>query len=559
MFRSLEAILLVVVLVTAAFLNACGTPGSAVSSGPIGANVMLTSGPIIGAPLDADGVLAYKGIPYAAAPVGELRWRAPQPVASWTAPRDVKSFGPTCWQSAPFDGNVEKASAATPKGFNEDCLFVNVWTPARDRGERRPVMVWLHGGGFQFGSGNLPPRDFGVDAGSGSVPLVKKGVVLVSLNYRLGVFGYFSHPELLSAPGAGAYGLLDQNAALRWVKENIARFGGDPDNVTIFGESAGSHSVSIQMASPLSRGLFHKAIGQSGAFWETDEGPKRTSASVAPLGVEVGVKVNSKSLAELRRVDALTMQKATNWRLFATDARLTGWSPAIDGQVLPAAAYDIYASGKQNDVPLITGWNASEGWPLFDNHSLMFAPPGAPRKTAAEFNAARDRRFAGPFADTARKLYPGDSFEQATASARSLAGDEVIAYGNWAWAGVARRTGRSPVYVYYFDHRSAFLPIPAHVAEVQYVFNDLSGRFGDARPRGPNPPQPDEGDLLLSDRMASHWANFARTGNPNGSGLPEWPGFEGPGSKVMHFNANAAAGPDPSTDRHTFLHRWKGR
>ena len=535
----------------AAVLASCSSTGVVPTNVAVSETIVLTSGPIVGAPRDADGVLAFKGIPYAAPPIATLRWRAPQPLLPWTAPREARTFGPTCWQSAPFDGDVDKALAAAPGGFSEDCLFANVWTAARDRGARLPVMVWLHGGGFQFGSGNLPAR------GASNPPLVKKGVVLVSINYRLGVFGSFAHPELGSTEGRGAQGLLDMLAALRWVRENAARFGGDPGNVTVFGESAGAHAVGILMASPLAQGLFHKAIGQSGAFWESENGPSRPLAAVEAQGTMLATRLNAPSLAALRGVSALALQKATNWT-FATDPSAAHWSPVVDGQVLPEPAYERFAQGRQNDVPLLVGWNASEGFPIFANRSLAWTPPGTPAKTAADFDAALARRFGPLHADAARRLYGAATADETTRSANTLIGDELISYQTWAWAVAQRRTGRSPVYVYHFDHRSPFMPLAMHTAEIPFVFNDLSGQFA-GRPPAPNAPAAAPVDLQLADRMAGYWVNFARSGDPNGAGLPAWPRFEGPGSQVMRLNAQPSAGPDPGAERYLFLHRWKGR
>jgi para-nitrobenzyl esterase len=250
-------------LIAAGMASGCGgndsTPDT--SSQPLDNHVSVASGSLSGNPADASGIVSFKGIPYAAAPVGNLRWKEPQPAASWSGTRDATSFGAKCWAAAAFGGPIATANVS------EDCLFLNVWSGARTRGARLPVMVWIHGGGFQFGTGS----DNALDGTS----LAKKGVVVVTLNYRLGVFGHRSRPDLDAESGghkSGMYGIQDQIAALRWVKANIASFGGDPANVTVFGESAGAHAIGLLMASPLATGLFQKAIGESGAFWESEHG-----------------------------------------------------------------------------------------------------------------------------------------------------------------------------------------------------------------------------------------------------------------------------------------------
>ena len=561
--KTLESIAKLAITIAATLLIGCV---SVVKPSGLNESIAIASGTVTGTARDGNGVLSFKGIPYAAPPIGPLRWRAPQPVSNWTETRSARAFGAGCWQSAPFDGNVDKMVAAAPKDFNEDCLFVNVWTPARERNDKLPVMVWLHGGGFQFGNGNLPRR------GDAAPPLVNKGVVLVSLNYRLGVFGFFAHPQLSAESnglGSGNYGMLDIVAALQWVKSNIAQFGGDPNKVTLFGNSAGAHAVGMLMASPLSRGLFQQAIGQSGAFWESDNGEPKRLAQIEPFGVTLASKLGASSLAAnsltansltansldaMRRVDALSLQKATNWT-FAADPTPITWSPIIDGHVLPDSAYQRFAKGQQNDVPLLVGWNASEGFPVFAARSLMRSPPTAPRKTKSDFVMAVSQRY-GANADALLALYPATSDEQAMASANALVGDEIIAYQTWAWAVAQKRTGRAPVYAYYYEHRSPFAPLPMHISEVPFVFNDLSGAYAG----GPPPQSPAAAvDLQLADRIASYWSNFAKTGNPNGAGLPNWPAFDGAGSQVMRLKDLPAAGSDPSIERYRMLHKIKGR
>ena len=269
---------------------------------------------------DANGVLAFKGIPYAAPPVGALRWRAPRPPAPWNGVRDASIFGPGCLSA------LENDPRPGPRA--EDCLTLNVWTAAKRADEKRPVMVWIHGGGFQFGSSANPATDGGA--------LAARGVVVVSFNYRLGVLGFLAHPELDAEAPSGNYGLLDQLAALRWVKANIAGFGGDPDNVTLFGESAGAMAVGIVMASPLAHGLFHKAIGESGAFWDGKYGPLQGFEEARTRGLAFARQQGDASIAALRAMPAEQLNAAAPWS-FKTSPVTTAFSPSIDHYVAPDA------------------------------------------------------------------------------------------------------------------------------------------------------------------------------------------------------------------------------
>ena len=314
------------------------------TSGLASAQVKTAGGELKGS-TSADGRLhIYKGIPYGAAPIGDLRWKAPKPAPPWKDVRDATEFGPQCMQGSIF-GDI-----TFPRPASEDCLNLNVWTPATTASDRLPVMVWIHGGGFQAGAGPEPRHD--------GEALARKGVVVVTLNYRLGVFGFLAHPELASESGrnaAGNYGMLDQVAALAWVRENIAAFGGDPRNVTIFGESAGSFAVSALMASPLATGLFHKAIGESGAYFSGASGTLglQSVAATGQQGVKFAAAVGAESLAALRARPAEEILQAA--------LKFQPWfTPNIDGYFLPVDVYAIYAAGKQAHVPLLAGWNADE-------------------------------------------------------------------------------------------------------------------------------------------------------------------------------------------------------
>ncbi|MES2258098.1 MAG: carboxylesterase family protein [Pseudomonadota bacterium] len=513
----------VIASLAAVAIGGCGG-GSSADSTPLDQHVTVKSGALNGTAADAAGIVSFKGIPYAAAPVGNLRWKAPQPVAPWSAPRDATAFGAQCWASTAFGGPI----ATTNK--SEDCLYLNIWSGAKTRDAKRPVMVWLHGGGFQFGSGSDD---------DGAV-LARKDVVVVTLNYRLGVFGYLTRPDLDAESGghkSGMYGILDQIAALQWVKDNIAAFGGDPDNVTIFGESAGAHAVGMLMSSPLAKGLFHKAIGQSGAFWESE----MKSAEVAQgFGDALGKQLAATSVDALRAIPALQLQTATAWNLTLP----TKFSPFVDGYVLPELPYLRFKNGRQIDVPLLAGWNLAEG--------AVFMPYSLPHSTVQEFTDTAAARIGAANLPGFLQQYPATSVEEATRSAQALVGDLTIKYETWSWAVLQQKTGRAPVFVYNFGFTSPYTPVPVHTAEISYVFgNFLPGAFHPAV-------APSAQDLLVSNTVQSYWTNFARTGNPNGTGLPVWPQYAGAGSQVSQIGNVIQAGAEEGTARFRFLDTIRG-
>ena len=455
--------------------------------------------------VSADGkVRTFKGIPYAAPPVGPLRWKAPQPAPSWTGVRKAVDYGPRCMQGRIFDDMVFHDD-----GPSEDCLYLNLWMPEGAAG-RLPVMVWIYGGGFAAGSSSEPRQDGG--------NLSKMGVLVVSMNYRLGVFGFFSHPELARESGrnaSGNYGLLDQLAALRWVHDNIATFGGDPGNVTIFGESAGSLSVSALMASPLARGLFQRASGESGAFFGATL-PMRPHAQTEETDMKFAESsLGTVSLEKLRALPAAQILEA------AMKQKGLRFVPNIDGYFLPEDAQTVFAAGRQSPVPLLAGWNADEG----GNRSI-FATEAPTREN---FIAYARKRF-GARAEEFLQLYPASTDAQAKRSAQDLAGDQFIAHATWKWIDLHHQTGRSPVFRYRFDQALPLSPSAAskpgaeptayHSAEIEFVFRVLSSKELPWRPE----------DRQLSELMASYWTNFAKTGDPNGPGLPRWlkPGTDPP-------------------------------
>jgi para-nitrobenzyl esterase len=505
---------------------------AAVSPAAVRDRVKVETGVVKGA-VD-NGVAAFKGIPFAAPPVGALRWKAPQPAPHWKGVREAVEFGPRCMQGPIYNDMVFR-----DKGPSEDCLYLNVWTAAASAKARLPVMVWIYGGGYAAGATSEPRQD--------GENLAHKGVVVVSMNYRLNVFGFFSHPELAQESGhdsAGNYGLLDQVAALQWVRKNIARFGGDPAKVTIFGESAGSFSVSALMASPLAQGLFHRAIGESGSFCGDVLDLKPLSESEA-ADAKFAESIGAHSLADLRAKPAAELLDA------AVKQKDLWFSPNVDGYFLPQTVREIYASGKQSRVPLLAGWNRDEG-----GYGSIFEKD-AP--TAANFVAFAHKRF-GDKADEFLKLYPADTDEQAKRSAQDLAGDQFIAFSTWKWLEMQGPTGNSTLYRYEFDDAPP-APVNAeatggdaaprgayHSAEIEFVFGVLASKNLPWRPE----------DKALSDLMSSYWSNFARNGDPNGAGLPPWPAYNSQGRyAVMHLDASSHEAPDDHRERYEFLDKLK--
>jgi len=465
-----------------------------------------------------------------------LRWKPPQPVGPWTGIRNVDKFGPACPQTNVF-GDIFFRDAQP----SEDCLSLDIWIPAKPEKAKLPVLVWFYGGGFVAGSASEPRYD--------GENLAKKGIIVVNPNYRLGVFGFFSHPELSQESehhASGNYGFLDQVAALKWVANNIAAFGGDPHNITIAGESAGSFSVCALMASPLSRDLFQKAMGESGAFFPDRKGGTlqlRPLSQTEPIGVKFAASVGATSLAALRAKPADELLQA--------NAKIAGgfqFAPNIDGCFLPSDVEPIYAQGAQSHVPLLAGWNADEG-KMF----VLFSPAKPTAKSFAEQARARFGEDAAEFL----KLYPAATDQEAVLSAEALASDDFIAYSTWKWLNLQVKTGKAPVYMYHFEQVPAVKPgamlgrIPLielgsrHAGEIQYVFETL---------KSVDVPWTED-DFKLSDAMSSYWVNFVKSGNPNASGLPEWPRYDAPtGFQVMRLSGkDTGAAPEPHRARYEFL------
>lgn len=452
-----------------------------------------------------DGLAVYRGIPFAAPPVGNLRWRAPQPAAKWSGVRQADKFGPQC---------VQGGFGPAPKDMSEDCLYLNVWSPAKKPTDKVPVLVWIYGGGFAAGGTSIPGY-------SGEV-LAKKGVVLVSIAYRVGSLGFLAHPEL-SAESAqhvsGNYGLLDMIAALKWVRKNIAAFGGDPNKVTIFGESAGGIAVSMLCASPLAKGLFDGAISESGGSFGPPRAAGGPGENMRPLssaekdGLAFQENAGANSLAELRKLPPEKILAAT---------RGMAW-PNIDGWVIPSDQVTLYDAKKFNDVPVLVGYNSDEG--------LSFSHFNSPQ----DYIAATRQRY-GSFADRLLQAYPaGDKGHPK--SARDLARDAAFGWHTWTWARKQSSLGKSKAYLYYFDqHPDYAVGSPQegygawHGRDVPYVFGHLNDLQNET---------PTEADRKTSDLMVTYWTNFAKYGDPNGQGVPAWPAFSDAAPQAMLLNAAA--------------------
>lgn len=456
--------------------------------------------------MDGD-VLSFKGIPYAETPIDELRWKAPQPKSPWKGTLDCTKFGPSPMQTPPqafFMWSEEFLIPAAP--ISEDCLYLNVWTTAKTTDDKKAVMVWINGGGFTSGSGSVPIYD-------GS-ELAKKDVVYVSINYREGVFGFLAHPELTAeSPNntSGNYGLLDQIAALKWVKANIENFGGDPNNITIAGQSAGSMSVSYLIASPLAKGLFQKAIPQSGAgilpLSPTSSSAFANTLSTAEkTGLAVAKQFEVSSLEELRTLPAE--------KLLTASVRL---APNIDGYAIPKSPAELFKAGENNPVALLTGWNENEG--------LAYGPP----PTMDSFKESLKSNY-GALADDMIRLYPSSSEEELKTSVADLARDQLFGSQNYTLAQIMASQNQ-PVYLYRFTRdvpaEGAYIGFKAfHTAEVPYALATLDKV---------NRPWK-ESDRQLSEQMSTYWTNFAKTGNPNGENLPNWKSFDSKNHQVMYLD-----------------------
>lgn len=460
--------------------------------------VRVTGGSIVGT--TTDGLKIFKAIPFAAPPVGERRWRLPQPVLPWKGIKQAISFAPACAQTAEW--LAERKS--------EDCLYLNLWAP--EQAKQAPVIVWIHGGGYYGGSGAQVIYD--------GARLARRGAIVITVNYRLGILGFFAHPELTSETpqrAAGSQAIHDHIAALRWVKNNISKFGGDPRRVTIVGESAGGASIIALTASPLAKGLFQRAIAQSGSWalpFNASEHAAYDRRSAEQIGLAGAKSLGAERLADLRKLSVEALHKLKWWP-----------QTVVDGYLLKDDMDTVYRQRRHNDVPLMVGWNAEEGKDL-----------------AGELLGTYDFK-ASNHQDLAAKLlgrkpptallaaYPGATDAQAKASIHQLMND----WWGWRsayWAQLQARYGKAKPYMYFYAHAPAE-PLGqcnygcgiGHGVEIQYVFDNL---HMDKRAWTP-------ADRSMATRLANTWVRFARSGSPNGSGLPAWPAYDGTDASIMRI------------------------
>ena len=488
--------------------------------------VKIKNGLVKGLPNKSGDIYNFKGIPFAAPPVGNLRWKAPQPVASWTGVRTCDTFGPSPMQRAPAPFGPWSSEFLIPQQpISEDCLYLNVWTGAKLASEKRPVVVWIYGGGFSSGGSSVPIYD--------GEAIASKGIIFVSVNYRVGPFGFFAHPELTQESGestapavmrqsdrpgwnaSGNYGLMDQIAGLQWVKQNIASFGGDPDNVTIAGQSAGSMSVNCLVASPVAKNLFKKAIAQSGALFTN---PSKTLQQAQETGLKMAQSIGASSLRELRAKSAEEILQ-----------KIQGQSPIIDGYILPQSIADIFGANKQNRVALLTGWNEDEG--------MVFGPP----KTAEAYRQQIEKQY-GANAKRFLDYFPGTTDAEASTSQIKASRDMIFGVQNYMWANIQSQQ-KEKAYVYRFTRK-----VPAtgeyaqygafHTGEVAYAYDNLRFIDHNLRPL-------ESVDTELARTMSSYWVNFIKSGDPNGNQLPVWPTYSNKDKQVMVFDTHIKATPLP--------------
>jgi len=498
--------------------------------------VKVENGVLESTAVTEDGVRSFKGIPFGQPPVGDLRWREPQPVKDWKGVRNADQFGPRCMQHTSPGADYWFRS----NGMSEDCLYLNVWTPAKSDQERLPVLVYIFGGGFQNGDGSEPRYDGG--------NMARKGIVAVSINYRTNIFGFFVHPELTrESPhhASGNYGLLDQVAALRWVQSNIAAFGGDPKHVTIAGESAGSISVSALMASPLSKDLMAGAIGESGAMISTL--PPRPLAEAEQNGARFATAAGASSLAALRAMTAEQIQEAV------ANTQGFRFNTTLDGYFLPKPLTAIFEAGEQAKIPLLAGSNTQE------RAASSVLGEGGPAPQAL---ADAIRKTYGDKAGDILKAYAATTTDEVWEAAMHLASARFISYGTWKWTELQMQTGGKPVYRYlYARPRPAYLGIPGqpapeirpqlgprgadHSAEIQYAMGnlDLDKRY-----------KWEATDHEVSKLMQAYFVNFIKTGNPNGPGLLQWPAYSANTHyQRMRIDVESHAGPEQHRDRYLAL------
>ena len=470
--------------------------------------------------VSTDGtVVAYKGIPFAAPPAGDARWKAPLPPAPWTGVRQAVRFSDSCVQRIVEERKPWTYEFMAHNAVSEDCLYLNVWIAKSSASANRPVFVWIHGGGYTEGSTAVPTYD--------GENLAKRGIVVVTINYRLGVFGFFAHPELTGESAhrsSGNYGMMDQVAALEWVQKNIAAFGGDPKRVTIGGQSAGAGSVHNLVASPLAKGLFHRAIAESGSAI-VPNARMMSLQEAEQQGSKFAESIGAKSLADLRKIEAKELLAKI------TPGPTTSFRPIVDGWFLPVSPRDVFASGKHADVPTLTGLTADEG----------SSQPDYGKVPADKWSQQIRQRF-GDVADRILALYPADASE----SQKALSREQGLICMH-LWAADRAKTAKTKVFTYYWTHAE---PGPDsvrfgafHTSEVPYVFNTL-----DKSDRGWT-----NGDRKIAQMVGTYWVNFMTSGDPNGPGVPRWPAFDASSASTMELGDRFGVRPLPDKAKIQFF------
>ena len=474
--------------------------------------------------IEASGICSFKGVPYAQPPVGDLRWKEPMQVNKWKGIRKADHFGPQAMQNTVYSDMIFRS-----KGKNEDCLYLNIWTPAKTDADKLPVLVYFYGGGFTAGDGSEPRYD--------GESMSKKGIIAITVNYRLGVLGFLALPELTGESvnhSSGNYGFMDQHAALLWVQKNIAAFGGDPKRVTIAGESAGAASVCAQVASPLSKGLFIGAIAESGSVLGNLSPVSLKDAE--QLGAKFSKIAGATSLADLRKIPADSLLKLTV---------SLGFPVTIDGYFFPESPTAIFSTGKQMDIPLLAGWNTAE----VNYHSLL----GKEAPTLEAYKKTIQKIY-GDRAEEVLNLYPATTDDDVEQVATDLASDRFIAYGTWKFIDLHSKTNGKPVYRYLFARKYPVMVNnqegsgnslgAVHASEIEYALGNLS--YNKSHSWTPD-------DYKVSETILSYFANFIKTGNPNGSGLPTWYGLQSSIPKVMVIDVNSHSQPEKYLKRYVLL------
>jgi para-nitrobenzyl esterase len=476
--------------------------------------------------VEKSGNLSFKGVPYAAPPVEAMRWREPQPVKNWADTLKADHFGPRAMQLPIFSDMNFRSD-----GMSEDCLYLNIWTP-QTAGAKLPVLVYFYGGGFVAGDGSEPRYE--------GDSIAKFGIVAVTVNYRLGLYGFFAHPELTSESpnkASGNYGVLDQAEALQWVKKNIAAFGGDPGKITIAGESAGSVSVSAQMASPLARDVIAGAIGESGSLLGTLRAAPLKKAE--EKGTEFAKSVGARSLSDLRLMNADSLLAATAKFRFPM---------TVDGYFFPKSPDEIFEAGEQSKVPLLAGWNSEEG----SSRSIL----GDEAPTVENFRKAVQTLYPDN-AEELLKVYNPASDEEVEAVARHLASDRFTGFSTWKWIDIHANTGGKPVFRYMYERprpealdKNGNVIAPAstgasHSAEIEYAMGNLSTNKVFAWKKE---------DYDVSRILQQYFVNFIKNGDPNGEGVPQWPAIKpNADAQVMHIDVNTRVETEKNRKRYLLL------